>query len=104
MKTIIEAKDFKLTPTITQYVEEHAAKLSHYDSEINRVRFALDVERHHQKGDKFVAEAWVEVKGDVVQASDRAEEMHQAIDGVLGKLTTQLERRKEKRLDKRKGR
>ncbi len=103
MDIIITGKDFDLTPSLKTFVEEHAQKLLRFEPLLEKVKFELDVDRHHQKGDNCRVEAWAHVKGDILAAGGRAEEMHTAIIKVVRTLGRELERRKEKRLDRRKG-
>ncbi len=103
MEIIITGKDFQLTPSLKKYVEEHAQKLLHFESLLEKVKFELDVDKHHHKGENFRVEAWAYVKGDVLAAGDRAEDMRTAITKVVHTLSRELEKRKEKLLDRRRG-
>lgn len=102
MEIIITGKDFQLTPSLKQYVEEHAKKLLHFDSTVDKVKFELDVDKRHHKGENCRVEVWAYVKGDVLSAGGRADEMHTAIIKVVHTLSRELEKRKEKRISRRK--
>ncbi|MBI4415173.1 MAG: ribosome-associated translation inhibitor RaiA [Candidatus Kerfeldbacteria bacterium] len=104
MEIVITGKDFKLTPSIKTYVQEHAAKLGHVRQDIEMARFELDVERHHKKGPNYRVEGWVFAPGVSIAAGDHAFEMHAAIDGTIEKLLEQLRRKKGKELVRRKQR
>ncbi len=99
---ILTGKDFKLTESLKTYVAAHVARMQRYHRNITRVRMELDVERHHQKGDNFRVTGWVIVHGKTLQASEHAADMHAAVDGVVRKLARQLERDKERHVDRQK--
>lgn len=103
MEIIITGKDFHLTPSLKRYVEKHAEKLLRFEPLVEKVKFELDVDKHHHKGDNCRVEAWAYVKGDVLAAGGRAEDMHTAIVHVVHTLSRELEKRKEKRLNRRRG-
>lgn len=103
MDIIITGKDFKLTPSIKMYVEQHAQKLVHLRGDIDMIRFELDVEKHHKKGENFRAEGWVFAPGATVAAGEHAMTMQMAIDHVIAKLFEQLRRKKEITTDHRHG-
>lgn len=100
MEIIITGKDFKLTPSIKVYIEEHSQKLLRFRSDIELVKFELDIERHHKKGENFRVEGWVHIPGRTFAAGAHATEMHAAIDILMDKLVRQVARDKEKMIDR----
>ncbi len=97
MKTIITGKDFQLTAPIKAYVERQAAKLEKFRKDIQHVKFELDIERHHRKGENYRVEGWVYCLRETFEAGEHAFDMHSAVDRVIEKLVRQLEQDKEKR-------
>ena len=101
VRFIITGKDFKLTPSIKEYVLSHAAKFERYRKDIRQVKFELDVDRRHRSGENFRVEAWALGDGPMLAAGGRGETMQAAIDGVVEKLSAQLHKTKERRLTRR---
>lgn len=97
----ISGKDFQLTPSIKSYVEEKLSRLQRFAKDAQRIGVELDVDRGHQHGELFRVEVWVYMPGETIQAGEKAEDMHAAIDLVYPKLERQLVDRKEKKLDHR---
>lgn len=102
MEIIITGKDFDLTPSIKTFVEEHAKKLLHFDCAVDKVKFELDVDKRHHKGENCRVEVWAYVKGDVLSAGGRAADMRSAVLQVIHTVSRELDKRKEKRIGKRK--
>ncbi len=102
MKLIITGKDFSLTPSVKAYVTEHAARLEHFNHRIVKVKFELDVDKRHQKGENCRVEGWVEIPGNDLQAGARATDMHTAINRVIDKLSRQLSKKKRRLINRRK--
>ncbi len=101
MNITISAKDFKLTPSIKEFVEERFSKLAKFHPQAHRVGVELDVDRNVTKGKKFRVEVWVYLPGRTVEAGVKAEDMRQAVDMVYPKVERQLVKLKEERLGRR---
>lgn len=95
MRITISAKDFKLTPTIKQYVTDKMEKLGKFNSRIQRIGVELDVDHNVTKGKKNRIEVWAYLPGETVQAGIKAEHMEEAIDLVFPKMERQLVKLKE---------
>lgn len=93
---IISAKDFKLTPSIKEYVSEKMSKLQKFHPNITRIGVELDVDHNVTKGLKHRIEVWVDWPGGEAKAGVKAEHMREAIDLVYPKLERQLVKAKEK--------
>jgi len=101
MKTQITAENFDLTESLRQYVCDHIEKLTRYRKDCIGATVALRVERHHVKGEKYLADVKVKIPGNDVYAEDRASDMRVAIDRVAKKIARQLQKGKERRTTKR---
>lgn len=100
MNITINAKDFKLTPAIKEYVNEKIGKLAKFNQEILRIGVELDVDHNVTKGKKNRIEVWVYLPGRTVQAGLKAEHMDEAIDLVYPIIERQVIKDKEKRRSK----
>lgn len=98
MELIITGKDFELSESLKAYVEKKVERLRHYRSDIIQIKFELDVDKHHKKGEKFRAEGWVIAPGQQAAAGAKASDLHASIDLVVDKLGRQLTREKERRV------
>lgn len=87
---IISAKDFDLTPSLKEYVNEKLGKLYRFSRHISKIAVELDIDHGHQHGRINRIEVWVTVAGAVLQAGHRAEHMHEAIDLVYPKIERQV--------------
>ncbi|MFH1171559.1 MAG: ribosome-associated translation inhibitor RaiA [bacterium] len=97
MEISISAKDFTLTPTIRDHVNDRIEKLMRHRSDLIGAAVVLTVEQHHKKGEIFLADAIVKIPGNDVFAVVRARDMRRAIDLVAEKLERQLIKGKEKK-------
>lgn len=104
MTITISAKDFKLTPSIKEYIDERFSRLAKFHPQVDRVGVELDVDRNVTKGKKFRIEIWVYLPGRTVEAGVKAEDMRQAADLVYPKIERQLVKLKEERLGRRRKR
>lgn len=99
----ISGKDFDLTESLKEYVELKLGRLARFAHGAERIGVELDVDHGHQSGALYRVEVWVYFPGETIQAGEKAEDMHAAIDLVYPKLERQLVDRKEKLLDQRQG-
>ena len=97
----VSGKDFRLTPTLTEYVETKFAKLAKYNSKIQRIRVEFNVDRHHTSGDVFRIDVLVQLPSKDVQAGLQADDALAAVDLIFPKLERQLVKAKEKTRTKR---
>lgn len=99
--TIVTAKDFALTPSLTEYITEHAQRLVKHAPKLERVRCMLNVDRHHVKGETSTVEAWADVPGaEPFFATATGFDMRSTADEALEKLERQLEKYKDKLIDR----
>lgn len=98
MQLIITGKDFRLSPSLKTFVAQQAAKLERFRQDILKVKFELDVDRHHQHGDNCRVEGWAYLPHRVIAAGGRASAMHVAVEKVAHTLSRRLEKDKEKRI------
>lgn len=97
MTITISAKDFKLTPSIKEFVTTKLEKLGKYHSKLQRIGVELDVDHNVTKGKKYRVQVWAYLPGVTVEAGLKAEHMEEAIDLVYPKLERQLVKLKEKK-------
>ncbi len=106
MRLQIKAKNFELTPALTQFVEEKMGGLEKFLGRWDKDdAVVLDVEvsrttNHHNKGDVFYAEANLQLPGNpLLRIEETNEDMHAAIDRVKDRLKKDLLRLKDKLAD-----
>ncbi len=92
------AKDFELTPSLHTYITERFSKLEHFRDDLIDANVSLTIERHHTKGDKYLADARIRIPGKDVYAFVRDVDMRKAVDVLVAKLGRQLRKGKERRL------
>lgn len=100
MNITISGKDFKLSPSVKEYVTTKMSKLQKFHPDILRVGVELDVDHNVTKGKKHRVEVWVYLHGKTIQAGEKAEHMEEAIDLVYPKIERQLVKAKEIRRSK----
>jgi putative sigma-54 modulation protein len=96
MRIIITGKDFKLTPSLKEYVQEKAVKLLKFNNHVLQVKYELDFDHNQKSGDINRVEIWATVPGRVLQVGLKASDMHAAIDVATDKINRQLVKAKEK--------
>ena len=101
MNIVIGAKNFKLTPALTEYVEEKIGKLEHFWSEIIRANVELATARIKSAGELAHVRVWLEVPGRDLEAEVDAAEMYAAIDLILPKLEKQIAKARGKAKERR---
>lgn len=90
MNITISAKDFDLTPSIKEYVEEKLGKLERFSKHLQRVGVELDVDHSSHSGAIHRVEVWAYFPGKTLQAGLKAEHMREAIDLVYPKIERQI--------------
>lgn len=95
MQVIITAKGIKLTDAIKDYAEKKIGALDKFYDKIIRARIIVGVEnRHHLKGEIFIAECRLEVPGNHLFASKNEKDLYKAIDKVRNYLEGELKKHK----------
>jgi putative sigma-54 modulation protein len=103
MKINITTKNFELTPSIREYIEEKMDYLDKFVegwSSTGGVELDFDAGRetnHHNKGQVYYAEANLKVPGKMIRAQKRAEDLHAAVDAVKEVLAEEIKEYKEKK-------
>jgi ribosomal subunit interface protein len=101
---VVTAKDFKLTPSITEYVNEKFGALTRLSRQpITDIKVMLDVDHNKRHGDTCRVEASAVWRGRTYKAGEKATEMHEAIDLCVEKLERQLRDAKDRFISKRAG-
>lgn len=95
MTITISAKDFKLTPSIKEYIEEKFSRLQKFHPQLSRIGVELEVDHNVTKGFKNRIEIWVYLPSRTLEAGVKAEHMREAIDLVYPKIERQLVKAKE---------
>ncbi len=96
MDFIISGKNFKLTPSLKQYIQDKLGRLKKYWGKIIRARVELKVDKAHKSGQVSEVDVVLEVPGPDIRAEQKGNEMHEAIDLIMPKLEKQLRRAKDK--------
>ncbi|HCU47925.1 TPA: ribosome-associated translation inhibitor RaiA [Patescibacteria group bacterium] len=92
MNIIVGAKNFKLTPALTSYVEDKIRKLEHFWGRIIRANVELSTARVKSAGEQAHVRVWLEVPGPDIEAEVEGPDMYAAIDLVMPKLERQIGR------------
>lgn len=93
----IHARDLSLSPRLRDYVETKVSKLDRYLPTINEARVDLAEEKSARSAaDRQVAQLTIHVRGVVLRAEERKDDMFAAVDAVLNKMQRQIERYKGK--------
>ncbi|MDP2789925.1 MAG: ribosome-associated translation inhibitor RaiA [bacterium] len=101
---IVTAKDFKLTPSITEYANQKFGALERLSRQpITDIKVMLDVDHNQRHGNVCRVEGSAVWRGRTYKAGEKATEMHEAIDICVEKLERQLRDAKERLISKRAG-
>lgn len=101
MNITISAKDFRLTPSLKQYVEHKFTRLARFHPAIKRIGVELDVDKNARHGKINRIEIWAYLPHGDVQAGMKAEHMMEAIDLVYPKIERLLVKDKELMMERR---
>src|SRR3989344_4948041 len=94
MKIIIKGTNLELTEALKSYVNEKVGHLEHYSAEIMEARVELETSTHHKEG-FFRCEVNLDLPHmSVLRAEHTDADLYAAIDLVIPKLRTELERHK----------
>jgi ribosomal subunit interface protein len=103
MKTNITTKNFELTPSIKEYIEEKMDYLDKFTGDwasLGGVELDFEAGRttnHHNKGDVYYAEANLKVPGKMIRAQKNGDDLHAAIDAVKEVLAEEIKEYKERK-------
>jgi len=90
----------EVTPHLREYVERKTEKLDRYLPSIDEARIDLAMENTRSASHRQVAQLTVRVRGTILRAEERTQDMFASIDAVLDKMYRQIARYKGKRRDR----
>ncbi len=93
MKINITSKDFELTPTIKEYINEKMGKLTKFDHKMELAHIVVKRDHHHNKGEVFTVDVIVEIPHGISHKVERSagdfyaafDEMHEILKNILEK-------------------
>jgi len=95
MRVHTEAVQFKADRKLTDFIDRKMAKIEQYFDQVIEARVALKLENSGQVRDK-IAEARLQVPGEVLFAKATHKSFEGAVDGVVQSLKRQIKKYKEK--------
>ncbi|MEK9181322.1 MAG: ribosome-associated translation inhibitor RaiA [Patescibacteria group bacterium] len=102
MKITIKTTHFAHTPALENYVNEKIGRLDRYLKNLQLAKVELEYLSEHKTKEKFRAEANIDAPGHVFYAESWARDMYAAVDLLEEKLIAQMDKFKEKRIQKNK--
>jgi putative sigma-54 modulation protein len=94
----VKARDMEVNDRMQDYVTSKAEKLDRYLGDIQKVAVELThAKTARQAGDRYIAQITLRVRGDVLRAEERSDEIYNSFDTALDKLQRRIERYKGKR-------
>jgi len=96
----IFARNMEVPPRLREHVERKMGKLDRYLPSIDEARVDLAVEKTRSAANRQVAQLTVRVRGTILRAEERTNDMFASIDAVLDKMYRQIARYKGKRQDR----
>jgi putative sigma-54 modulation protein len=100
MEVSVFTRKMEMTPRLREYVERKVEKLDRYLPSIDEARMELKVEDTRSADHSQVAQLTVRVRGAILRAEERTNDMFASIDAVLDKMYRQIGRYKGKRQDR----
>lgn len=95
MRIAITGRHVDITPALRRYIETRVKRLERYGVQLGSTQVVLGVEKY-----RHTAELIVTVNGAVLQSKASTTEMYASIDQLLDKVGRQIQKRKEKRVDR----
>lgn len=97
MKIVIQGKNIEITEAINNYAHHKVSKaIQHFEGMVTEVDINLSVYRHPHAQTQQMTEVTTYVKGTVIRAAEKHENLYASIDLVADKLTRQLKKYKDK--------
>lgn len=96
----ILTRNMELTPRLSEYVERKVGKLDRYLPMVEEARVELKVEDTRSADHRQVAQLTVRVRGTLLRAEERTNDMFASIDAVMDKMYRQIARYKGKQEDR----
>lgn len=100
MDVSIFTRNMEMTPHLSEYVDQKVEKLDRYLPSIDEARMDLTVENTRSAAHSQVAQLTVRVRGKILRAEERTQDIFASIDAVLDKMYRQIARYKGKRQDR----
>lgn len=100
MEVQLKTKDFKVTPVLSDYVQERIDKLDRFVGRGANAKLELTHEHNRTGGDRIVAQLTIAIRHTLLRAEERHADAHRAVDLVLEKIGSQLRRYHSKRTDR----
>jgi putative sigma-54 modulation protein len=100
MDVSIFTRNMEVTPRLSEYVDQKVEKLDRFLPSIDEARMDLAVENTRSAAHSQVAQLTVRVRGRILRAEERTQDMFASIDAVLDKMYRQIARYKGKRQDR----
>jgi putative sigma-54 modulation protein len=100
MDVSVFTRNLEMTPRLNEYVDQKVERLDRYLPSIDEARVDLSVEHTRNASHSQVAQLTVRVRGKILRAEERTEDMFASIDAVLDKMYRQIARYKGKRQDR----
>jgi putative sigma-54 modulation protein len=96
----IFSRNMEMTSRLQDYVEQKVERLDRYLPSIDEARVDLAVENTRNAAHSQVAQLTVRVRGTILRAEERTQDMFTSIDAVLDKMYRQIARYKGKRRER----
>ncbi len=100
MDVSIFTRNMEMTPHLSEYIDQKVEKLDRYLPSIDEARMDLTVENTRSAAHSQVAQLTVRVRGKILRAEERTQDIFASIDAVLDKMYRQIARYKGKRKDR----
>jgi putative sigma-54 modulation protein len=100
MDVSIFTRNMEMTPRLSEYVDQKVEKLDRFLPAIDEARMDLTVENTRSAAHSQVAQLTVRVRGKILRAEERTQDMFASIDAVLDKMYRQIARYKDRRQDR----
>ena len=88
MDLSVFTRNMEMTPRLSEYVDQKVEKLDRYLPSIDEARMGLTVENTRNAAHSQLAQLTVRVRGKILRAEERTEDMFASIDAVLDKMKT----------------
>jgi putative sigma-54 modulation protein len=100
MDVTVFTRNMEMTQHLSKYVDQRIEKLDRYLPTIDEARMDLAVENTRNAAHSQVAQLTVRVRGKILRAEERTQDMFASIDAVLDKMYRQIARYKGRRKDR----
>ena len=91
MKTIVSGRNMNVTDALRDTIQSKLGKLDRFFHRELEAQVTLSIEKN-----RHIIEVTIPFNGSILRAEEATEDMYRSIDGVVDKLTRQLEKQKNK--------